>query len=238
MSVYDPFRAYLHSKTLRWSHGAVRGRESDLWQQQVVGRPIAQLVKTLSLAGFAGIYLDRHGYADGGKEIEAGLSSLLGSPALVSGNDRISFFDMASFNWRLRETYTNEEWQAKAEVALHPVLLSWQNGFSPPDPKAGSPSRWCYSFGRLNIINPSERAKSVTLNMAFRADAPGDFQITIEGALLADQFSVNEQADRFTRPLIIPPGKHTLRFRGETGGEGERRGIVFKVEDFEIKELE
>ena len=36
MSDYDHLRAYLHSDTLGWSYGGVKGRASD-WQQRLVG---------------------------------------------------------------------------------------------------------------------------------------------------------------------------------------------------------
>src|SRR5262249_28432963 len=58
---YEPLRGYLHSKKLCWSYPAMRGSESDLWQQQVAALPPEKMVTTLALAGFEGIYVDRFG---------------------------------------------------------------------------------------------------------------------------------------------------------------------------------
>lgn len=238
MSVYEPFRAYLHSKTLRWSHGAVRGREADLWQQQVVTRPVEQMVESLSFAGFAGIYLDRFGYADKGVEIQSRLSRLLGSPALVSANARFVFFDMAAYNRRLHEGYQPEQWQARHEAALHPVLVSWQGGCSLAETRAAGDGHWCYSFGKLNLINSSERVKVVTLDMTFKTEAPGPSQVFIEGPLFAEQVPVGEHGNRLTRTVTIPPGKHPVRLRGETGTAGDTQGLAFKVESIAVNETD
>jgi phosphoglycerol transferase len=81
---YDHFRAYLHSQQLRWSYGAMKKREDDLWQRQTAALPADQLAETLGFAGFGGIYLDRHGYEDNGAAIESELSTALGNDALSS----------------------------------------------------------------------------------------------------------------------------------------------------------
>ncbi len=93
----DLFRGYLHSQTLRWSYGAMRGRDGDSWLKQVVEKPPSEMVKTLALAGFGGIYLDRYGYPDRGMKIEAELSNLLHTNPIVSPNQRLTFFNLAKF---------------------------------------------------------------------------------------------------------------------------------------------
>jgi len=120
---YDHFRGYLHSKTLRWSYGAMKGREGDAWQRQIEAKPLNELVETLAFVGFSGIYLDRYGYADQGSELEAKLSKLLDTKPIVSANQRLVFFNLAKFNRELREKYTAEEWQRKRDAALHLSFL-------------------------------------------------------------------------------------------------------------------
>lgn len=95
MRSYDHLRGYLHSKTLRWSFGAMKFREGDTWQKQMAAKPLGELVEALQLAGFHGIYLDRYGYADQGVEVETNLSALLNTRPLISANQRLSFFNFA-----------------------------------------------------------------------------------------------------------------------------------------------
>lgn len=101
MTDYDHLRPYLHSKTLRWSYGAMRGREGDAWQKRISSQPLDQMVKTLAESGFAGIYLDRFGFIDQGAALESQLTSLLGSRPIVSDNQRLLFFSLAEYKRHL-----------------------------------------------------------------------------------------------------------------------------------------
>jgi phosphoglycerol transferase len=101
MNGYDHLRGYLHSRTLRWSYGAMKGREGDAWQQFVTSQPVEQMVKTLAQSDFAGIYLDRYGFADQGSELESKLIYLLDSKPLVSANQRLAFFSLAAYKKKL-----------------------------------------------------------------------------------------------------------------------------------------
>jgi len=90
---YAHLRGYLHSDTLRWSFGAMRNRDGDVWQRHVAAQPVHALVEILAAAGFGGIYLDRYGYADRGARMEGQLRELLGTEPLVSPNQRLAFFN-------------------------------------------------------------------------------------------------------------------------------------------------
>jgi phosphoglycerol transferase len=94
---YEFFRGYLHSKHLRWSYGAMRNREADIWQASVVQTPLPQLVETLVLAGFSGIYIDSNGFPDAATALETQLSSLLAAKPFLSANKRIAFFSLMDY---------------------------------------------------------------------------------------------------------------------------------------------
>ncbi|MFX4261822.1 hypothetical protein ACOBQJ_06445 [Pelotomaculum propionicicum] len=103
MGDYELFRGYLHSNQLRWSYGAMKGREGDTWQREVAAKPLNEFLGTLSRAGFNGIYIDRNGYEDKGAGMEAELISLLGTEPIVSANKRLVFFKMEDYNKKLKE---------------------------------------------------------------------------------------------------------------------------------------
>ncbi len=94
MVVYDPARAYLHSKALRWSYGAMCGREADLWQQSVALLPPERFLEAIVQKRFEGLYLDRNAYPDHGASLETQLSALLNAQPVVSANGRLAFFDL------------------------------------------------------------------------------------------------------------------------------------------------
>jgi hypothetical protein len=65
---YSLFRGYLHSRKLRWSYGALRGREAEVHGLLALQSP-PKLVDTLVSTGFSGVYIDRKGYEDNGQEL-------------------------------------------------------------------------------------------------------------------------------------------------------------------------
>lgn len=95
MVPYDMLRPYLHSRTLRWSYGAMRGRECAAWQKAVSGLPAAEMVRHVVQAGFGGLYVDRAALADRGARLEAELTGLLKIQPLVSDNARFVVFDLS-----------------------------------------------------------------------------------------------------------------------------------------------
>jgi phosphoglycerol transferase len=91
---YDLLRGYLHSRTLRWSFGAMKGRPADQWFRTLAALPPKQMVEALAAAGFGGIYVDRLGFADSGAALVAALTKILRATPLQSGNGRLVFFDL------------------------------------------------------------------------------------------------------------------------------------------------
>jgi len=92
MHDYDHFRPYLHSRDIHWSYGAMKGREDDLWQRRVAALSPHKMIDELRSAGFAGIYIDRFGYADGAEQIESLLRAYLSAEPLVSTDHRLCFY--------------------------------------------------------------------------------------------------------------------------------------------------
>lgn len=95
MADYELFAGFLHSDTLRWSYGAVKGRDGSYWNQDVAAMNYPDMIAELRNAGFAGIYIDRRAYEDTEwKQMEAQLTELLGQQPMVSDNGYQSFFKM------------------------------------------------------------------------------------------------------------------------------------------------
>lgn len=89
---YDELRGYLHSDDLRWSYGAVKGRNDP--NAALAAEPVPALVTDAAAAGFAGIYVDRFGYVDQGAKLEGELATALGTKPVVSENGRLAFYEL------------------------------------------------------------------------------------------------------------------------------------------------
>ena len=97
MFVYDPARPYLHSKQLRWSYGAMYGRQADQWQQAVSVLPTPAFLDAIVDKGFLGLYIDRNAYPDHAASVESEIAKRLNIRPQVSANERLSFFDLQPY---------------------------------------------------------------------------------------------------------------------------------------------
>ncbi len=92
MRPYEQYKAYLHSKTLRWSYGAPFAEQEDRWQQAVAVQPVPELVKSVRAKGFSGIYLNLDGYEDRGAKLASELTAALGVQPIVNREGNLLFF--------------------------------------------------------------------------------------------------------------------------------------------------
>jgi len=76
MPSYDHFRPYLHSKDLRFSFGAIKGRPWLNWQQELGKRPFPEVIRSIETYGFAAVYVNRNGFPDKGESILKAFRSL------------------------------------------------------------------------------------------------------------------------------------------------------------------
>jgi phosphoglycerol transferase len=236
----DHLRGYVHSKSLRWSGGAIKGRPADYWTREVSHQPPETMLRTLGLAGFGGIYLDRNGYADHGAALEAQLTRLLGSPPVISGNQRLVFFDLTAHNQELRRLLTSEEFEIQRADVLAPlaISISWQGGFSYLEGDPEENSRGCSAEGKVEIRNSTGRARTVTLEMGLSSADANPSNLWIDGPSFAEHVQIIAGGDRlFRKSFTLPPGRHAITFRSDgkkLDAPLEPRTLVFRVHNFRI----
>lgn len=153
MSDYSHFRAYLHSKDLRWSYGAIKGRPEAEWQRAVAKSPVNYMVKQLSSTGFNGIYVDSYGYKDSGVEIISKLTNILSVKPIVSADNRLYFFDMTIYNKNFSNTTRPKP------------IAAFDQGWYWLENSTGIPTRWMGGDATLRL-NSNENE---TANLSFRA---------------------------------------------------------------------
>lgn len=235
MNDYDQARPYLHSQRLRWSYGSVKGRENDVWLRDVAARPGQEMVEALAWAGFSGVYIDRFGYTDNGLKIESELSNALSVSPIVSPNERQTFFDLTAYQLRLKEKYPREQWAAKREEALQPVIAVWQSGFSDLESGHGMTWRWCGANGMMKLINRTSRDQQVKLDMNLAADNSGSTRI--ESRFFNEQIKIDWKGQPFSKTFTLPPGEHEIAFSGDSQRvipPNDFRELVFRVINFKV----
>jgi phosphoglycerol transferase len=98
---YDPLRGYVHSSDLNWGYGGAKGRAAD-WQAQVVKKPTPEMLAAITAVGFRGLWIDRLGYPEQAKQIEAEVQQATGQSPLVSPNGRFVFYDLRDYAQQVR----------------------------------------------------------------------------------------------------------------------------------------
>ena len=204
---YAPMIPYLHSKYLRWSYGAIKGRRGDAWIADISGKPAAEVVEKLALAGFAGIYVSRNGYADRGANLEASLVPLLGKPSVISPNGDRSFFSLLPRVAELRSKLGAYEFRQRQLDILSPIYLAWRDGFYPPEKTGQTERAWCKSKGRFVIENPSSWAKHVVLDADLRVARP-PATIRLQSDLFSREIHLAHKSYHLSDGFDVPPGEH------------------------------
>jgi phosphoglycerol transferase len=233
----DALRGYLHSRTLSWSFGSMKGRIGDAWTRQISTQPPEKLVDSLALAGFQGIWLDRR--AANNDSLESKLCHLLVASPLVSSDGRFSFFDLTQYIQRLRSHLSASEWEARRDSAMNPVLAIWRGGFYGHEGHEADGLRWCRSKGELLLVNGGATERQIELQMVVSAADPDICRLQIESELFSAEMLLHGlERIPFRTILMVPPGSHVVRF--SCNGKKLKvplgfRKLVFQVHDFRIE---
>ncbi|MGI8412067.1 MAG: hypothetical protein ACR2LV_04475 [Solirubrobacteraceae bacterium] len=163
---YELLRGYLHSSTLRWSYGAIKGRPGN-WAAQLAGQPLSFVVAAVGAAGFDGIWVDPAGFeAAKARQVRTALVSLLGETPLVSPDADLWFFDLRPYLTGLVRSYSQAQLTLLRDATLHPL-------------------RTACAAGGLTLINPSPAARAVTLTVHLLSGAVGNGVTSRRGLRLA-----------------------------------------------------
>lgn len=186
---YSLARGYLHSKNLRWSYPAMRGRPAD-WTWGLGGRPLDVLLGDVTAAGFRGLYVDRAGFLDQGASLEREMTRLTGQAPVVSPDGYLWFWDLRPWGTRQLATFGPERTAALADQVLHPVRSAFKEGFQPArtePPSAGIgdlryfpalpghqvvTGYWASSPAVVELTNPLPSPRRVRLTLEAKSSGP------------------------------------------------------------------
>lgn len=212
MRDYDHFRGYLHSERLRWSYGGIRGRESD-WQEALTGQPVDLVATRLAAVGYAGVYIDRYGYLDGGRSLEAEFIRILGRQPVVSANARLSFFPLVDHATSLQRLGSESLAALKAQ-SLRPVRITLGAGFDADRAGADSFSYAGTDEATITVVNPDRTPRTVVLDATLEIGSPGQVHIGYPDGV-SDTISATTGGTRLHRVLVVPPGSSVFDFSAQ-----------------------
>jgi hypothetical protein len=209
MDAYDHARGYLHSDTLEWSWGSMRGRADD-WQAALADDPVEFVATSVAAAGFEGLWVDRWGYADNGDGVVAGLTALLRQDGISSANGRHVFFDLRSLAQRLRARTSPAKAAALQTATLEPLSVEWAQGFWPVETGPDGSHRWATASATIVVENPSDTARRAVFDarLATGHAAPANVTIQLPGPDV--RLRVTSVPKRVHRAIILHGGENTI----------------------------
>ena len=183
MVPYDHVRGYLHTRTVKWSYGAITGRKTDIWQQSVSLLPAQDMVDALVRSGFHGIYLDRMGYVDDGQQVIQDFSRILDQSPTYSEGGRRVFFQLEEYAQNKKRRTPPGEWETLQHLVLtNPFGYSGKDLFKPSQvitqaagfvelvtPRAGGPKQLILIGGWA--VDPESRVPAKKLMVVHEGKA-------------------------------------------------------------------
>lgn len=220
LAAYEHIRGYLHTNTLLWSFGAMKGREADAWQQDVSFRTPEEVLQRIVCRGFEGLFIDTRGYPSSKntnhanaiiREINKKYADLIDRkgarlPEIIHEDGRQSFLDLRPYRdeWRLQIGPANFE--AKVREEQEWVAVIWLGKYYVADPIPHSrlsseesqsgetkPVRYAPPDASVWFINPSDRTRQFKIGMVLAPMSLGLFQMRLSG-LVQEEFALDKKS--------------------------------------------
>ena len=233
--VYDGGKPYLHTTGIEWSFGSLVGRPAN-WSADLSTASSQGLVPTVAAAGFNAIYVDRYGYADGGRSLERILRRDLGAPVAFSNDGRYALYDLREYRQSLEARMGSAAVAAAGLDALYPVTLTLSQGFYGPESNADE--QWQWSAGpavELQISNPAPSARSVVFSTRIAARVgKASVEIAYPDGSRA-RLTTTSTPRLVRRVLTIPPGVSDIDVESTAspgaGNPGDPRTLYLQFVD-------
>ncbi|QCB93127.1 hypothetical protein [Cellulomonas shaoxiangyii] len=204
----DQLKGFLHSNTLRWSGGGIKGRATSDWPALVATLPTDQAARQLAVAGFDGVVLDLRAFdATEGPRAADEWRAVTGDPVVVGAGGRYVVHDLRGLRDDLEAQAPSDVTEEAGEAVTRPATayagagVEWSvdaegravwTGIDGVDVlvdnAADTPRRLTVRFTALNsdvrVTGPAgERMVPAGEEVALTYDAePGRHAISVRGA--------------------------------------------------------
>ena len=234
MADYEHAVGYLHSDTLHWSYGGMKGREAR-WQQKLAGLSIDDMLRDVAIAGFDGLYVDRRGYIDRGFQVENDLQKRLGPPARISDDRDQTFFDLRAYRAAV-EQELGDDLEAQRAALFEPPI-EFDDGFFPVEfSKPSEPHVWAESDASFVIDNEADTSRPLLLTFGYASAMPGPWELTVVAPGYERTFDLGTTRREARIELDLPPGESTIEFHTDapTDTLPDSRDLRFRLDELEL----
>lgn len=174
---YDLLLPYLHTKTLRFSYGGMKGREAE-WQQALMGLSGKPLVDSVVATGFGAIMIDRAGYEDKAAALEASITALTHVTPIVSADGRWSTFPLQT--WIASHAPSQD---LRSRLLSRPIVTPG-SCFDFGGSTATEEVLQCPTSGSLTVETPVPTTDRTIQIQVSSPAGPGTFDVYVDGKWL------------------------------------------------------
>ncbi len=241
LSGYDHARGYLHTSTIHWSFGAMRGREADQWQREVGTLPAAAMLDRLAVYGFAGLFIDRRGYTPAAADaLISAVTQEAGPPLGTHPDGQQLLFDLRPFTER-RRAELGAGFDRLAATDREAVRVLWLDGFQSFEPLGREHlHRWSAATSQAVVVNPTGRPRTFDLSMVFRTTSDVPTTLRVRGGVWDAHYTVTRTAGKVSARVTVPPGRHPVTFACDVPPDwrpDHSRRHLFFVAEFAMAEV-
>jgi len=199
---YDLYRPYLHTSTIRWSYGGMKGREAD-WQARLQNVSTPEFTRDILAIGYSGLVIDRAGYSDYGLQIEQELFAVTGRGAAQSSDGRWSFFDLTEL---APEFGSKHELADVADHLLNAPRLN-AKGCSGSEGSGLDQFHWCGQSGSIHIFDPDPNGSPTVFVASVSSPAStGTLKLTVGGS--STDYSIGPEPSSVE--VTVPSGQDVI----------------------------
>jgi hypothetical protein len=133
----DQIKLYLHSSSLRWSGGAIKGRPTTDWLELSLAHyGLESTLKAAALKGFSAVVIDRQELGADPDQLAANTSRILGESSLLLSTPRYTALSLDSLTAQSNARLSQKDASETIDRTFFPVVASLepnlQIGFSVP----------------------------------------------------------------------------------------------------------
>lgn len=218
---YEHFRPYLHTRTIRFTYGAAKGRSRSQWQDEVRTLSTEELVRRLESYGFAAVYVNRNGYEDRADRTVQRLISL-GYRDLIEGAG-------------------GQQVVVRLHPAEHPIppaarRPTFGSGWHPA---LDGGTRWAYADAEMAYLNPYPEKQKISMKLSMSGLEPGRVELWQNGRLQLMADVGPEPRDFFADSIELAPGVNIFEFRSNRSarrtGEGRYQLRLFALHAIDLE---
>lgn len=199
----DPLKPFLHSDTLRWSGGGIKGRARSDWPATVAALPTPDAADAIASAGFTAVVLDTVALGPDTGGVQSAWRALAGPPVVVSPDSRYLVFDLRPLLASLTSQDGQQEVAEAGEVTVTPTMLYPEHDTTVASD--GSQTVWSGPHGVDAVVdNGASEPRRATITMTVIA-APGTVTILAPWG----RWSA-EPGSSVTLDVEVPPGRTEL----------------------------